>query len=84
MAKEELEDILNAFKDGEITLEEALKEIRDRGWLDLGFAKVDYGRLNRINIPEVVFCPHKEKEEIVAILELLYEKNGRALATRAS
>lgn len=82
--REELIDLLNAFKRGEITLEEALERISDRGWLDLGFAKVDYGRLKRTSIPEVVFCPGKGKEEVVGILEKLYEKNGRALATRAS
>lgn len=82
--KEELRELLNAFKNGDISLEETVEKITDRGWLDLGFAKVDYGRLKRIKIPEVVFCPGKEKEEIIAILERLYEKNGRVLATRAS
>ncbi len=81
---EGLKEILTAFKNGEITLEEVVVKIRDRGWLELGFAKVDYGRLKRIRIPEVVFCQGKEEEEIVAILERLYEKNGRVLATRAS
>ena len=82
--KEELLRILEAFKREEISLEEAMNFILDRGWEDLGFAKVDYGRLKRIRIPEVVFCPGKAKEEIVAIFKRLYEKNGRALATRAS
>jgi len=82
--KEELEKILNAFKKEEITLDEAVERIRDRGWLDLGFAKVDYGRVKRIRIPEVVFCPGKTNEEIVSIMERLYEKNQRVLATRAN
>ena len=82
--KEELLRILEAFKREEISLEEAMNLILDRGWEDLGFAKVDYGRLKRIRIPEVVFCPGKSIEEIKAITKRLYEKNGRALATRAS
>jgi hypothetical protein len=82
--KEELLRILQAFKSGEITLEETMNMIWDRGWEDLGFAKVDYGRLKRIRIPEVIFCPGKNIDEITVILKKLYEKNGRALATRAS
>lgn len=82
--KEELRELLNAFKNGELSLDETVEQITDRGWLDLGFAKVDYGRLKRVRIPEVVFCPGKEIHEIIAIIKRLYEKNGRVLATRAS
>ncbi len=82
--KSELLRILKAFKNEEISLEEAVEMLQDRGWDDLGFAKVDFGRLARVRIPEVVFCPGKDKKEVVAILERLYARNGRALATRAS
>lgn len=76
--------MLLSLQRGELSIDEVVERITDRGWYDLGFAKVDYGRLKRVRIPEFVFCPGKTPEEIIAILEHLYKTNGKALATRAS
>ena len=54
------------------------------GFDDLGFSKVDSGRLRRRGFPEAVFSEGKSPEDVAAILRLLTEKNGLALATRAS
>jgi len=54
------------------------------GFVDLDFAKVDVDRLARRGFPEAVFCEGKSPEQLVLILAALVERNGIALATRAS
>jgi pyridinium-3,5-biscarboxylic acid mononucleotide synthase len=53
------------------------------GFSDLGFAKIDVGRLERRGFPEAVFTEGKSPDELTQILKALVEKNGVALATRA-
>jgi NCAIR mutase (PurE)-related protein len=53
------------------------------GFLDLGFAKVDVGRLERRGLPEVAWAEGKSPDDLTRILETLVEKNGIGLATRA-
>jgi pyridinium-3,5-biscarboxylic acid mononucleotide synthase len=53
------------------------------GFLDLGFAKVDVGRLERRGFPEAALAEGKSPEDLTLILTTLVEKNGVALATRA-
>jgi NCAIR mutase (PurE)-related protein len=53
------------------------------GFLDLGFAKVDVGRLERRGFPEAVLGEGKSPDDLAQILKTLVEKNGVGLATRA-
>jgi pyridinium-3,5-biscarboxylic acid mononucleotide synthase len=53
------------------------------GFLDLGFAKVDVDRLERRGFPEAALAEGKSPDELAQILEVLVEKNGVGLATRA-
>jgi pyridinium-3,5-biscarboxylic acid mononucleotide synthase len=78
-----IEDILENYKDGRLDIEEVLKEIKCLPYKDLGFARVDHHRTLRQGLPETVFCPGKEKEEIVDIIRELKSKNHTAIATRA-
>ena len=50
---------------------------------DLGFARVDHQRYLRRGFPEVIYCPGKSVEQIVAIVERLVASGGTVLATRA-
>jgi pyridinium-3,5-biscarboxylic acid mononucleotide synthase len=52
------------------------------GFLDLGFAKVDIGRLERRGFPEAALGEGKSPGDLAQILKVLVEKNGVALATR--
>ena len=47
------------------------------------FARVDHHRALRQGVPEVVFCPGKTAEEVVAICHRLAERGNGFLATRA-
>lgn len=56
--------------------------MRNRGFCDLGFAKVDTDRLRRRGFPEVIYCPGKTKEEIKHIARQLINKNQPLLLTK--
>jgi NCAIR mutase (PurE)-related protein len=49
---------------------------------DLGDARVDTTRRSRTGVPEVVFAPHKTREQTLASLRELYVRDHFALATR--
>ena len=50
---------------------------------DIGWANLDLGRAARTGFPEVVFCPGKPDDALVAIFRRLAESEGRVLGTRA-
>ncbi len=85
MKKEELADILEKVKAGEMPLDEAVSLISAEPVTDLGFAMLDHHRELRKGLPEVVYCEGKQVEMIRPIVVSLLEKNtGNILLTRAS
>lgn len=78
------EEILEAVKQGRMSVEKASALLREQPFEDLGFAKPDYQRSLRTGFPEVVYCEGKEDAFLTTIFQKLYEKNGRVLGTRAS
>jgi pyridinium-3,5-biscarboxylic acid mononucleotide synthase len=52
--------------------------------VDLEFAKIDVARLARRGLPEAVYGEPKTAQELIAILRVLADRNGVALATRVS
>lgn len=55
-----------------------------KGFVDLGFARVDSDRRGRCGRSEVIFGEGKTPEEIAAIARVIHEKEGHVLATRLS
>ncbi len=80
----ELRRILERFKSGEISLDDAIELIDDGGYEELGFAKIDHSREKRRGFPEVLFCQGKTVDQIVEIMRSLVQKHDNVLATRAS
>jgi NCAIR mutase (PurE)-related protein len=78
-----IEDLLNSFKSGNLSSDEVINELKNLPYKDLGFARIDHHRTLRQGLPEAVFCPGKEKEEILEIIKELKLKNGIVIATRA-
>jgi pyridinium-3,5-biscarboxylic acid mononucleotide synthase len=76
-------DVLEKYKLGEISLSEALDELRDFPLKDLSFARLDTQREIRVGYPEVVYCAGKSAEQMRAIMEFMVAKNADILATRA-
>lgn len=84
MNVDRLRQILEGVRSGAVEIEAALAMLRDLPYEDLGFARLDHHRALRQGVPEVVFCPGKSTEQIVAIVEKLAARNRRVMATRAS
>lgn len=82
MQKSALRALLEAVQHGQLPVEEALNELRDLPFADLGFANVDHHRALRVGLPEVVFGQGKTPEHIIAIVRELRDKGHCALVTR--
>jgi len=76
--------ILESFRDGSITQQEALEKLRILPYEDLQFAKIDHHRMLRQGFPEVVFCQGKTIEQVAEIMKCLIKHNTNILATRAN
>jgi len=76
------EEILSAFKDGRIDLEETLSQIDQSYYHDVGHTTLDLDRESRTGAPEVVFGSGKTAEQVMEIVEVLLEKNVNTLVTR--
>ncbi|MFW6138848.1 MAG: nickel pincer cofactor biosynthesis protein LarB [Spirochaetota bacterium] len=96
MTREQIENLLEAYNKGNIDknrliglLSKSDPNIKDNnskspeaGFTDLGHTKVDISRLDRVGLPEVIYCKNKTNQQIVDASIELYEKNGFALLTR--
>lgn len=82
MNAERLSDLLTQVRTGALSVEEALNRLRGFPYEDLGFARLDSHRSLRRGFPEVVFCPGKSPEQILRIVERIYNHTGRVLITR--
>lgn len=79
-----LRQLLQQVASGEVEAEAAFRRLKDLPYEDLGFAKLDHHRGIRSGFPEVVYCPNKTTEQIVAIMKRLADRSQNVLATRAS
>jgi hypothetical protein len=81
----ETKRILQAVKDGELSVDEALLRLKTAPIADLGFARVDLHRKLRQGTAEVIYGASKTPEAIRAIVETLRE-NGQTpvIITRLS
>ena len=82
MQKSALRALLEAVQRGQVPVEEALNDLRDLPFADLGFANVDHHRALRVGLPEVVFGQGKTAEHIIGIVTELRDKGHSALVTR--
>lgn len=82
MQPDDLRHLLESVAAGRLGVDEGLRHLSALNCADLGFAQVDHQRLERCGLPEVVFAEGKTPDQVLAILESLHERHGRALATR--
>jgi len=79
-----LRRLLGQVREGEVSVEQALEELRSLPYEDVGFAKIDTHRHLRTGFPEVVLCQGKSCEQVIEILRRLQARSPKVLATRAS
>ena len=84
MDPEQLRALLSEVAAGTKTIEDALVNLRDLPFEDLGFARLDHHRLLRTGVPEVIFGQGKTPAQVAAIVERFVARSGRAFATRVS
>lgn len=79
-----MKDILKKLKSGKLEIEEALKEIRNHLFEDIGHTRIDHNREERTGAAEVIFGLSKTGEQIIEIADKLIEKNSNVLITRVA
>ena len=82
MNPDQLKRLLEAAAAGERSPEEALGDLAELPYADLGFAKLDFHRELRNGLPEAVYAEGKRTEDLKEIARRMTGAHGRALITR--
>jgi hypothetical protein len=77
-----LQKLLERVKSGDASIDEAVTELRDLPFADLGFAMVDHHRALRQGVSEVILGAGKTVEQIAAIAGELSRAGHNVLVTR--
>lgn len=85
MDKQTILDILRDVQQGDISVEQALEQMRWQPIQPLdGIARIDQHRALRQNMPEFIYAEHKTPEQTAQIAFAQVSQNGRVLISRAS
>src|SRR5262245_53355583 len=84
MTEEQIRKILEEYKTGGISSDDALQRLRTLPFEDLGFANVDHHRSLRQGFPEVIFGSGKTVDQVAGIVESMHKHNHNILITRTS
>jgi pyridinium-3,5-biscarboxylic acid mononucleotide synthase len=80
-----LRDVLRRLVDGELSVAEALAELRSLQLEELaGRARLDLGRFMRRGIPEVVLAPGKTPNDAAQLVVAMAQRQGQGLVSRMS
>ena len=79
-----LENLLRRVRKGSLAIGDAVRDLKNLPYQDLGFAKVDHHRSLRKGFPEVIFCQGKTPDQVIRIMSEILKRNQNLLATRAS
>jgi pyridinium-3,5-biscarboxylic acid mononucleotide synthase len=82
MNPRQLRELLDAVAAGALSPEQALADLAELPYADLGFAKLDLHRELRNGLPETVYAEGKRSADLAEITGRLLAAHGRALVTR--
>ena len=77
-----LTDLLKKVQSGDLSLQDAVKQLSVLPYEDMVHAKLDHHRSLRTGFPEVIFGPGKTTEQVVGIAVRMASHSGRVLITR--
>ena len=77
-----VEDVLEAYKNGHLELDQAIQKIQGAYFEDLGHSVIDHNRRSRTGASEVVFGAGKSPEQISDIVQALVKVKANILVTR--
>ncbi len=81
----EVKMILEAVRDGKMTIDDALLQIKKEPFEDIGYAKIDMHRQARQGTAEVIYGAGKTVPQMIGIVEKMQDKGQkRILITRLS
>ncbi len=80
----EIEEILKAYAENEISTADAAAKIKNLSYENIGYARVDHARAARQGFPEVIFGQGKTREQTVAIFEKVAQRAPNVLITRTN
>lgn len=84
MDTEYLKKILSGVENNSLSVDEALEQLKNLPYEDIGYANIDQHRNIRTGQAEVIFGQGKTPEQIAGIVEHMKIHNERILVTRAS
>src|ERR1700742_3864595 len=84
MDSSSLRKLLQQVRNGAVSPDDAVAQLRHMPFEDLGFAKVDHHRRVRSGMPEVIFAQGKTPAQVARIFKSLAAHGGNVLATRAT
>jgi len=84
VTEDQIRKILELYKAGALSPDDALHRLRALPFEDLGFANIDHHRMLRQGFPEVVFGLGKSADQVGKIVESMSKHNHNILVTRAT
>ena len=84
MDPKSLRDLLESVKNGQVSPDQAIEELKTLPFEDLGFAKVDHHRALRRGFPEAVFGAGKTPDQIAAIVDRIAARGQNVIVTRTT
>jgi NCAIR mutase (PurE)-related protein len=82
MDPKRIRELLDAVRGGATSVDDALTELKDLPFADLGYASVDHHRALRQGAPEVILAQGKTAEQIAGIAQELARTGQNVLVTR--
>lgn len=83
MDTKHLRRLLERVRDGEISPDSAMDQLKKLPFENLGYARIDNHRCLRTGVPEVIYCQGKTLDQIKGIVQRISRKHSNVLATRA-
>ncbi|MCM8788587.1 MAG: nickel pincer cofactor biosynthesis protein LarB [Candidatus Omnitrophica bacterium] len=79
-----IEEILKEYKNGKLTFEKVVEELKFLPFADLFHSKIDHHRTLRFGFPEIVYGEGKKIEHLLAIISEFVKRYEKFIATRIS
>lgn len=84
MNADKLKQLLEDIKNGSLSVDGGMEELKKLPFKDLSHSMVDHHREIRSGYPEVIFCQGKTTEYILQIIDQMVENGSNVLGTRAN
>ncbi len=84
MNRDRLIKLLENVKNGDLSVDDAVGELKTLPFIDTGYARLDTHREIRTGFPEVVFCQGKRPDDVAAIAGKIIASGQVFLGSRAS